>query len=619
MFLLGCRRLSFSSSSFDSIGSRNRTDSSKARAPFKFPFSDSPHDWKFLFLFSWSKLKYTACSSCSKMILNTSSGHSRSFHSLFMATDFLHTHPKRVELVSNVELSENEKKIFDFLLKVTLHFGTKTVLRVAGGWVRDKLLGNFNHDIDIALDNMMGKEFAEQVNQYCQLTGQPTHNVGLIRCNPEQSKHLETATMKIFDLWIDFVNLRTEEYSQSRIPVTKIGNAKEDAFRRDLTINSLFYNINEGKVEDFTEKGLDDLRNGMIRTPLPPSTTFLDDPLRVLRAIRFACRYNFDIDAELCNAACGTEVRDALRKKVSRERIGSEIKAIFKGNALRGFLLLYKFQLYDIVFEVPSESAIPEIDFREKSLIAMAQMERFLALQQTLPMTFDDRIYLLLAAFFSNLQKLFYLNKKKKKEPLIRFIILEALKFPLKDAEAICSLINRFQEFDTYISRDLPLENASRKEVGVLIRRAGPLWKHAALLATALRLPPLEKSLFEEKIPEHDRSIVCFEHFIAMVDSMGLQEVWNWKPLIAGNEILDIFRKPPGAWVAETLDLVMEWQLENPEKTSEDCKQWLLGMKKSQDYQDEKSTHSLSIAHSNRKMPSKKLRKSNDDIHDSYQ
>ena len=72
-----------------------------------------------------------------------------------------------------------------------------------------------------------------------------------------------------------------------------MGTPTEDALRRDLCFNALFYNINEGKVEDFTGKGVEDLRNGVCRTPLEPVQTFLDDPLRVVRTIRFANRFNF--------------------------------------------------------------------------------------------------------------------------------------------------------------------------------------------------------------------------------------------------------------------------------------------------------------------------------------
>jgi tRNA nucleotidyltransferase/poly(A) polymerase len=77
------------------------------------------------------------------------------------------------------------------------------------------------------------------------------------------------------------------------------GTAEEDSLRRDLTINALFYNINTGEVEDFTNKGLEDLKAGIIRTPLGPEQTFKDDPLRILRVFRFAARYEFSCDPEM--------------------------------------------------------------------------------------------------------------------------------------------------------------------------------------------------------------------------------------------------------------------------------------------------------------------------------
>lgn len=70
-----------------------------------------------------------------------------------------------------------------------------------------------------------------------------------------------------------------------------MGTPVEDAFRRDFTINALFYNINEDKVEDFTNKGLEDMQKKILRTPLCPIKTFIDDPLRILRGFRFAARY----------------------------------------------------------------------------------------------------------------------------------------------------------------------------------------------------------------------------------------------------------------------------------------------------------------------------------------
>lgn len=89
----------------------------------------------------------------------------------------------------------------------------------------------------------------------------------------------------------------------------RFGTPVEDANRRDFTVNTLFYNVNKQVVEDFTGKGVNDLKQGLLRTPLEPRTTFLDDPLRVLRAVRFSSRYSFAIEAETSNGMQLAEVK----------------------------------------------------------------------------------------------------------------------------------------------------------------------------------------------------------------------------------------------------------------------------------------------------------------------
>ncbi|PRQ19447.1 putative CCA tRNA nucleotidyltransferase [Rosa chinensis] len=112
-----------------------------------------------------------------------------------------------------VELDETERKIFKMLLGTLDHYKLKTELRVAGGWVRDKLLGAECNDIDIALENMMGSDFVKMVEKYMKFMGEEVRGSAIIRSNPSQSKYLETARLRIFGTWVDFVNLRCEEYS----------------------------------------------------------------------------------------------------------------------------------------------------------------------------------------------------------------------------------------------------------------------------------------------------------------------------------------------------------------------------------------------------------------------
>ena len=248
--------------------------------------------------------------------------------------------------------------------------GGQVEIRVAGGWVRDKILNLNSHDVDVALNNMSGVQFATIVQDYLthlERTGQipapqKKHKIGVISANPSQSKHLETATMKIHGIEVDFVNLRAEEVyeSHSRIPThqtKQFGTPLEDALRRDFTCNSLFYNVRTRQVEDWTGRGIDDLLvRREIVTPLDPHTTFHDDPLRVLRAIRFSVRYDMDLSADIQSAAKSPEVHHSLHLKVSRERVGKELEGMLTGKGARpgrALDLITQLKLAGSVFTFP--------------------------------------------------------------------------------------------------------------------------------------------------------------------------------------------------------------------------------------------------------------------------
>lgn len=215
-----------------------------------------------------------------------------------------------------LEPTAEEQALFETLLAAAAQAGFPTTLRCAGGWVRDKLLGRASADIDVALDDALGSAFAAAVNEHLAGRGQATGSVAVIAANPAQSKHLETARVRVHGAWLDLVNLRSESYaSDSRIPAAEFGTPLQDAQRRDFTVNALFYNLHTRAVEDFTGLGLADLRAGLLRTPLPPRQTLLDDPLRALRGVRFAARLGFRLDDDLIRAAAQPEVRAAVLRR----------------------------------------------------------------------------------------------------------------------------------------------------------------------------------------------------------------------------------------------------------------------------------------------------------------
>jgi len=235
----------------------------------------------------------------------------------------------------------HEAEFFDLCRATAAHSGRGTVVRAAGGWVRDKLLGLGSDDLDIAVDNCTGLEFAESMKAYLEsekaagtLSGSASNiRIHVIKANPDQSKHLETATVKVGKLEVDMTNLRTETYTDgSRIPTVAFGTPEEDAHRRDLTMNALFYNVSTRAVEDLTGRGLADLFGRVCRTPLAARETFLDDPLRLARAVRFAVRFRCCLDAGIGAAAKDPTVREAMARKVSRERFGKELEGMLSGS-----------------------------------------------------------------------------------------------------------------------------------------------------------------------------------------------------------------------------------------------------------------------------------------------
>ena len=249
---------------------------------------------------------------------------------------------------SKISLTPTEKTLRRLLIDCATYLSSNAEelnvpleLRFTGGWVRDKLLGNQSNDIDVGIDKVTGFQFASCLAAYitdhgCKYgieTG--PGSVHKIECNPEKSKHLETATTRVLGLDVDFVNLRSEAYSEdSRIPVTMaFGSPLEDALRRDATVNSLFYNLHTEEVEDYTGRGLADLEEKLIRTPLKPLETFQDDPLRVLRLVRFASRLGFEIVPEVKEAMRSEEIKKSIRLKISRERVGTEVNKMLKGKS----------------------------------------------------------------------------------------------------------------------------------------------------------------------------------------------------------------------------------------------------------------------------------------------
>ncbi|KAI3899673.1 hypothetical protein MKW92_022324 [Papaver armeniacum] len=495
-----------------------------------------------------------------------------------------------------ISLTDKENQIFERLLQVLRHFNLQTQLRVAGGWVRDKLLGKDCSDIDIALDDMMGKEFCEKVNEYLSFAGEEIQGIAVIQCNPDQSKHLETARMKLFGEWIDFVNLRSETYNKnSRIPTMEFGSAEQDAYRRDLTINSLFYNINKKSVEDFTGRGLSDLRSGKIVTPLPPKETFLDDPLRVLRAIRFGARFCFELDEELKEAAASDEVRVALADKISRERIGHEIDLMICGkHPVQAMTYICSLQLFWVVFPLPSNSEPAVLEGCDRLCIASVDAAwNLLELIGCTAFTDEQRRLYLYSALFYPLREIVYRDNKGKKIPVANYIFLNSLKLKVNDSKMVISLHNASESFISLIPSLTEIKTAeagNRREkfdvtvtskpricAGLLLREIKSFWRVALLISTLSYPVDFDRAeVSEDKQLELGLRRNLFTTVGSAIVRLGLENVWEMKPLVNGREIMTVLQlKTGGPQVSEWQQKSLEWQLADPNRTSEQCLDWM--------------------------------------------
>ncbi len=247
-------------------------------------------------------------------------------------------------MAKTIQLTDQEALLRQLLLDVSSYIGTlgeytKPDLRFTGGWVRDKLLGSTSNDIDISISSMTGYKFGTLMKEFlAQAENRAKYDEGIIgklakiEANPERSKHLETVTTKILGLDIDLVNLRKETYAEdSRNPTMDFGTPEDDAFRRDATVNAMFYNLSTSSIEDYTGRGLKDMESKVIKTPLAPFQTFKDDPLRVLRSIRFASRLGYKIDQEDEQAMSNRTIQEALKLKIRRERVGVEVVKMMRG------------------------------------------------------------------------------------------------------------------------------------------------------------------------------------------------------------------------------------------------------------------------------------------------
>ncbi|CAN9229628.1 unnamed protein product [Alternaria alternata] len=523
---------------------------------------------------------------------------------------------------AQLELTEVESKLRQLLLDVAAYIDQapssgdvtgvqvpeelvkeKIVLRWTGGWVRDKLLKVGSHDIDVAINKMTGEHFGLKMQEYLEIPGNAEkHGLvekddglsprdktkriapGLhkIEANPEKSKNLETATTKIMGIDLDLVNLRKETYNEvSRNPEMEFGTAEEDAMRRDATVNAMFYNLHTCQVEDFTGRGHEDMAAKIIRTPLEPYQTFKDDPLRVLRLIRFASRLDYTIEPETAKAMGNVEIQEVLKIKISRERVGIELEKMLRGPRPRMALeLIDRFGLYRTVFtdptrELPSDPETayfkPAYDFAESVVMKDASLPS--TISETLLRNEEEKY---LAWICATMMPWVDAPTIPHQKPLQRpyfaayLVAREGFKAPNKICDVIASSLSNSEEIRSVVAQCAkglrrpdtinPTNDATARDtLGMAIRRWGSTWRTQVFFNLVYEIVLGRVS--------RDDLLRSYESFLDRIVELKLLDVDTFRPLLKGTDLAKALGTKPGPWMKDALDVVMAWQLRNPNVT----------------------------------------------------
>ncbi|KAF5990131.1 tRNA nucleotidyltransferase [Fusarium bulbicola] len=496
-----------------------------------------------------------------------------------------------------VQLTSKEQQLRRLLLDVAKDIDESgkapepIVLRWAGGWVRDKLLDIQSHDIDVAINAMTGVPFAQAMCDYCERPeAMSKHSIGPadigslhnVARNPEKSKHLETAMVKMFGLDLDFVNLRKETYTEdSRNPQMEFGTAEEDARRRDATVNALFYNLHDDRVEDFTG-GLADMKAKVIRTPLEPFQTFMDDPLRVLRLVRFASRLQFTIDASTRRFMADPKVLEALRAKISRERIGVELEKMLKGDhPFDALQLVHELQLFHAIFTDPTQESLPVPDI-SRWAVAYTCLDELLNDRDSNSVagrliTSTDATYSAwnLAALspWMTVEEPPNPRRKANALPLVAIVSREGFKAPNRlssivaashrNRDEILKLKRAVCKGESYIQE--------RDRFGMAIRKwdtpAGT-WRLQVLNALLVEALETLTAWRQEASAEQSKFLAGWKSFLDHLAKLDVYEVTTLEKLLDGGKLAKALGGiKPGKWTGPALDVCVAWQLRNPGET----------------------------------------------------
>ncbi len=422
---------------------------------------------------------------------------------------------------------------------------------VVGGFVRDSILKRENKDIDIVVVGN-GVDFAQAVaknfNNDCSLS---------------VFKNFGTAQIKFDDWIIEFIGARKESYRRdSRKPIVENGTLIDDQNRRDFTINAMYLSLNSDNFGELYDpfNGVQDLQNMVIRTCSNPDITFSDDPLRMLRAIRFASRLNFRIELKTFEAIKANVNRIEI---VSQERITDEMNGMIMGEKpSRAFEMMSKTGLLTLIFKEMMD--LHGVETRN----GKSHKDNFYHTLQVLDniCDFTDNLWLRWAAILHDIAK----PATKRFDPKVGWTfhghedkgsrmvkgIFKRMRLPLDEKMRYVSTLVLLHLRPIVLSKETVTDSAVRR----LIVDAGDYVSDLVILC---RADITSKN--EAKVEKHLRNLVLVEEKIAEV--MAKDELRNWQPVLTGNHIKNHFDiKDPqhiGMIKEAVREVILEGQIPN--------------------------------------------------------